>query len=150
MNCSELEAIGDIVKIEAYDLSEVTLSLPYTSSMVIPSSAVGFTGKPIALSLKQDSARASCVMSSSEKGDIYKNTLSYETDDMQSETLRQVGNLTAGGHHYLLTTYSGARKLLFNWCGFGRTFSNLSLAGSEDSLSVSFSIDSRLPILTLI
>lgn len=148
MDC--LEFLSDIIKIEAYKLKEVVLPIPFTHNMTIKESAVSFSGVPVVLSLKENTAEATCAMVQSESGDLYKNTLSWQTDDNNSDTLQQISRLSAERMHYIVTTYGGRRKLLYNWCGFGRTLPNTSLSGSEETISMSFSIDSRLPILTLI
>mgnify|MGYP000030141055 FL=1 len=148
MNCSEL--IADIISIKAYDFKDVSLALPYTHDMTVKASSVIFSGLPVILSLKENSGEARCVLSSSEAGDIYQNSLSWQTDDTEPETLRQISALTTGRTHYLITTYAGTRKLLYNWCGIGRIRLEASLSGSSETIGASFSVNSRFPILTLL
>lgn len=148
MNCSEL--IADIISIKAYDLKNVRLALPYTHDMTVKASSVVFSGVPILLSLKESSGEARCVLSVNEAGDIYQNTLSWQTDDTEPETLQQISALTTARMHYLISTYGGARKLLYNWCGIGRTRQEASISGSTETISMSFSVNSRFPILTLV
>lgn len=148
MSCIEL--ISDIVKIEAYDLKNVSLLIPFTHDMVIQSSAVSFSGTPIVLSLKENSAQARSTLQKSEAGDLYQNTLSWQTNDNQTETLRQAGTLSAARSHLLLTTYGGTRKLIYNWCSLGRTLPDASISGTDETIAMAFSITSRFPILTLI
>lgn len=148
MNCSEL--VQDIIRIEAYDFKNVSLALPYTHEMTVKASSVIFSGTPVVLSLKENSGEAHCVMSTNEAGDIFQNSLSWKTDDTQPETLQQVSSLTYGRIHYLITTYGGVRKLLYNWCGIGRTRQEASISGTDETLAMSFSVNSRFPILTLI
>ena len=148
MDC--LEFISDIIKIEACKLKEVILPIPFTHSMTVKESAVSIAGVPVVLSLKENTAEASCVMSQNDAGDLYKNTLSWQTDDSSPETLLQIAGLSAERMHYIVTTYGGRRKLLYNWCGFGRTVPSISQSGSDETIAMSFSIDSRLPILTVV
>lgn len=148
MNCSEL--IADIISIKAYDFKNVSLALPYTHDMTVKASSVIFSGLPVILSLKENSGEARCVLNSNEAGDIYQNSLSWQTDDTEPETLQQISALTTGRTHYLITTYGGARKLLYNWCGIGRTRLEGSISGSTETIGASFSVNSRFPILTLL
>ncbi len=148
MDC--LELIFDIIKIEAYNLKDVKLPIPFTHNMTVKASAVSISGTPVVLSLKENSAEASCSLSQNDAGDLYSNTLSWQTDDSQPETLQQIGSLSAERMHYIVTTYGGRRKLLYNWCGFGRTLPSASTSESDDIITMTFSIDSRLPILTLV
>ena len=148
MNC--LELITDIIKIEAYDFKEITLSVPFTHDMAIESSSVSFSGTPVVVSMKENSAEARTTLSTNDAGDLYENTLSWKTDDNLPETLRQVGSLSASRKHYLITTYDGTRKLVYNWIGIGRTKPDASISGSEETISMSFKVSGRIPILTFL
>lgn len=145
------EEISDIIKIEAYSIKDISLSIPYTICPVVEASMVKFKGTPLVLSLKQDnSASAKSSMDRNAGGPLFTNSLSWQTDDLTKDTLEQIGTLTADPHHFLLHTYDSRRLLLYNWCSFGKTSPSDSMNGGEQSISLSFSIKSRYPLLTLI
>ena len=148
MDC--LEFITDIIKIEAYDLKDVNLSVPFTHDLAIRASSVSITGVPIVVSLKQNSAEARTSLSTSDAGDLFENTLSWQTDDNLPETLLQVSSLSASRKHYIITTYGGIRKLVYNWIGVGRTKPDASISCSEETIAMSFKVNGRIPILTLL
>lgn len=148
MDC--LEFISDIIKIEAYDFKDVILSVPFTHDMVIESSSVNFSGTPVVISMKENSAEARTTLSTNDAGDLYENTLSWKTNDNLPGTLRQVGSLSASRNHYLITTYGGTRKLVYNWIGIGRTKPDASISGNEETIGMSFKVTGRIPILTLL
>lgn len=149
MECSE--QISNIIRIEAYPFKAITLSIPFTNRPFIQESAVKVSGTPVVLSLKQDdSAQAESIMSRASDGISYTNTLNWQTDDLLNETLEQIGVLSANPHHFILHTYSGTRKFIYNWCSFGKVSPTSSMSGGNDTMSLSFSIKSRIPILTLL
>lgn len=148
MSC--LEFISDIIKIEAYGMKHVSLSVPFTHDRVMPLSAVSFSAAPVVLSLKQGTAEARCSLNASDAGDQFNNSLTWQADDNLTETLQQVSRLSSGRHHYIVTTYDGVRKLLYNWCGTGRTLPDNSISGNTETCALSFNVTSRYPILTLI
>lgn len=149
MNC--IEHISNIVKIEAYPLSDISVSMPYTISLRVPASAVTITGTPVGVLLKQDdSAEANCALVRDDGGSLFSNSLSWQADGTGQGVLQQISDLVAGSYHYIIYTYDGTRKLLYNWCGLGKTIYENRMTGGDESLSVSFSIKSRFPILTIL
>ncbi|MCM0717349.1 hypothetical protein NBH15_03560 [Parabacteroides sp. W1-Q-101] len=148
MNCIEL--ISDIIKIEAYADKDVHFSIPFTHDRVVRSSAVTLSGTPLLLSLKEGTAEARCSMETSESGDRFDNSLTWQVDDNRPDTLQQIGILSSGRYHYMITTYGGIRKFIYNWCGAGRTLPDSSMSGNTETTSMKFSVTGRHPILTLI
>ena len=149
MNC--IEHISNIVRIETYPLGDISVSIPYTISPKVPASAVTITGTPVAVLLKQDdSAEANCALVRDAGGPLFSNSLSWQADGDSQGVLQQINDLTAGSYHYIIYTYDGTRKLLYNWCGLGKATYENRMTGGDESLSVSFSIKSRYPILTIL
>lgn len=148
MNC--LEIISDIIKIEAYGNKNICLSIPFTHDRIIRSSVVTLSGTPMLLSLKEGTAEARCSLKASEAGDQFENSLTWQVDDNLPETLQQIGHLSSGRYHYIVTTYGGVRKLIYNWSGMGRTLPDGSMSGDAETISMTFSVIGRHPILTLI
>lgn len=147
MNC--IEIISDIIKIEAYRSKDISLCIPFTHDRVISSSAVILSGTPEVLSLREGTAEARCSLKVSDAGDQFENTLTWQVDDNLPETLQQVGRLSADRYHYVITTYGGVRKLIYNWCRMGRTLPDGTMSGSSETISMTFSVTGRHPILTL-
>lgn len=149
MNC--VEHISNIIKIEAYPFSDISVSIPYTISLIVPASAVTITGTPVAVSLKQDdSAEANCSLVRDAGGSLFSNSLSWRSDGVGTDVLQQINNLVGGSYHYIIYTYDGTRKLLYNWCELGKAVFENRMTGGDESLSISFSIKSRFPILTIV
>lgn len=148
MSCFEI--ISDIIKIEVYEYKNVNMSVPFTHERVIRSSAVSLSGTPVVLSLKEGTAEARCTLNASDAGDQFNNSLTWQADDNLVATLQQTSRLSAGRFHYIITTYDGVRKLLYNWCGIGRTLPDSSMSGNTETSAMTFSVTSRFPILTLI
>lgn len=148
MTC--IETISDIIKIEAYGSKDVNLSIPFTHDRMIRSSVVTMLGTPVIISLKEGTAEARCSLKVSEAGDQFENSLTWQVDDNMPETLQQISSLSAGRYHYVITTYSGLRKLIYNWCGVGRTLPDGSMSGNTETITMTFLITGRHPILTLI
>lgn len=147
MNCNE--EFKDIVKIEAYSLGDITLSPTFSFSPIIDYSLVSFSGSPIHVSVSENSAQANSSMIRNEAGTIYENSLSWQSQDLSDETLSQIGELVRGKYHFLLHTYDGKIKLIYNWCGFGKVIFKNQMATSDESYNLSFNSKSRYPILTL-
>lgn len=148
MEC--IEQIADIVKIEAYPVSAFSLPFLYTTKRTYPRSAVTFDGQPLKLSLKENTANIDCNREISESGSIFKITASWQTDDTESETLEQIGKLETSKYHFLARTASGQEKLIYNFDNGGRTTSNDSLSGETQTVTLNFSVSSRIPVLTLV
>lgn len=149
MNC--IEHISNIVRIEAYPLADISISIPYTILLIVPASAVIITGTPVDVLLKQDdSAEANCGLVRDDGGSFFSNSLSWQTDGAGQGILQQISDLVARSYHYIIYTYDGTRKLVYNWCGLGKAIYENRMTGGDESLSVSFSIKSRFPILTIV
>lgn len=149
MKC--IEHISNIIRIEAYPFSDISISIPYTISPILPVSAVTITGTPVAVSLKQDdSAEANCSLVRNAGGSLFTNTLSWRPDGVGPDVLQQINDLVGGSYHYIIYTYDGTRKLLYNWCGLGKAIYENRMTGGDENYSLSFSIKSRFPIMTIV
>lgn len=148
MNC--LEILTDIIRIEAYKLKDIYLLIPFTHSMTLLSSCINISGTPERIFMKENSAESRCVLSTGEAGDLYENSLSWQAEGNGAETLRQIGLLSASRMHYIITSYDGTRRLLYNWCGMGRTLPDQSVSGNEGTAAMSFKVSSRMPVLTIV
>lgn len=147
MSCFEF--IGDIVSIEAYAYDQIRLPYDFMFAPSISADSVLFSGNPIKVIMEDNSASASYSSEDSSSGNIFTNNLTWGNNEPDADAYSQYGSLMEGRYHFLLTTSTGKKKLIYNWHKVGKVNQSANTGDSEDSITLTYAGKSRIPILTL-
>ena len=148
MNC--IEKIGNIAKIEAYSYDQISIPFSYINSLQLSQTAVSISGQPEKVIFQENSASASCSDQDSASGKVYTNMLTWQTDENDSEVYDQISRFISLPYHFILTTFDGEKKLIFNWFKSGKTNQNQKKKKKKKIIRLNYSGKSLIPILTLI
>ncbi|MDR1980375.1 MAG: hypothetical protein LBQ39_01985 [Tannerellaceae bacterium] len=142
--CEELNL--EVVRIDAYPQEAITLPVGYTQKRTVPASALTLSGQPLSLSLREQTGNVKSVRSEDAAGPLFTNTIQWQADDTSATTLAQIHALETADYHFIVYTYGGKRRLIYNEDANGRTHADINTS-DEETANLSYTIHSRLPVL---
>lgn len=148
MNC--IEKIGNIAKIEAYSYDQISIPFSYINSLQLSLTAVSISGQPEEVIFQENSASATCSDQDSASGKVYTNTITWQTDENDSDVYDQISRFISLPYHFIITTFDGEKKLIFNWFKSGKTTQNQEIKEDGKNFRMNYSGKGLIPILTLI
>jgi hypothetical protein len=144
--CEELNL--EVIRIDAYPQEAITLPVGYTQKRTIPASALSLSGQPLSLSLREQTGSVKSVRTEDAAGPLFTNTLQWQADDASASTLAQIHALETADYHFIVHTYGGRRRLLYNEDAIGRTLADISTS-DEETANLTYTIHSRIPVLLI-
>lgn len=148
MNC--IEKIGNIAKIDAYSYDHISIPFSYINTLQLSQTAVSILGQPEEVIFQENSASSTCSDQDSASGKIYTNTLTWQTDENDTEVYEQISRFISLPYHFIITTFDGEKKLIFNWFKAGKITQNQDIKEGGVTFRLNYSGKSLIPILTLI